>query len=341
MRVLAALSIGLTLILPACSTEEAPTQPSSTADPVPVVTASYTQASNTWAPRAPLPSPGHVRMSAGVVTTAAGKSTVYIFGGIELSEGGVDWPVQAYDVTADAWTTKAAVTHGTDLNGVGRIGSRFYYSGGYFTHGEDHSNRLYAYDYANDRLIPRHSMPNYTSDGITGVLNGKLYVLPGICGGEFWPAAGYCDIPWFRKLYRYDPATDAWTKMGFCPHFHADGAGGVINGRFYVAAGEGVDGAPGASLDEYDPATNTWRTRAPVPASGRAIGAVVNGKLYVVVSAASGPATYAYNPATNTWVHKASPKTGHDALVQVSLGGKNYLLAVGGNDQVPNELYAP
>ena len=340
MRTAAMLVAGATVSVLACSSDGTPTQPDQTAEPVPTI-ATYTQTANTWVPRAPLPFLEEVRVSAGVVTTAAGRSTVYTFGGIN-SDGGVDWPVQAYDVATNTWSVKASVVHGYLLNGVGRIGSRLYYSGGYITHSQDHSNQLYAYDYANDRLIPKHRMPNYTSDGITGVVNGKLYVLPGICGGEFWPAAGYCDLEPFRKLYRYDPATDAWTKMGWCPHFHARGAGGVINGKFYVVAGFGTGHAPNASLDEYDPATNTWRTLAPMPAaSDYAYGAVLNNKLYVVASTASGIATYAYNPGTNGWARKATPTYGHSALVPVSLSGKTYLFAVGGGSEVPNELYAP
>lgn len=336
MRAAAVLSASLTLTALACSPEGTPTQPDSPADPMPALAVAYSQTPNTWTPRAPLPEFGQIGVSAGVVTTAAGRSTVYTFGGLETGEGGVDWPVEAYDVTTDTWSVKASMTHGTALNGVGKIGSRLYFSGGFFPQSEEHSNRLFAYDYANDRIIPKHDMPNYTSDGITGVVNGKLYVLPGVCGGEFWPEPGYCDTEPFRKLFRYDPATDAWTKMGWCPHFHPDGAGGVINGKFYVA-----DGNASASLDEYDATSNTWRTRAPVPLAGRAIGAVVNNKLYVVVSTASGLAAYAYSPATNTWARKAAPKAGHSALVQVSLSGKNYLLAVGGGSEVPNELYAP
>lgn len=336
MRAAAMLSAGLTMIAMACSPEGAPTQPDSQADAAPALATAYSQAPNTWAPRAPLPFFGQIGLSAGVVTTPAGRSTVYTFGGLETGEGGVDWPVEAYDVTTDTWSVKASMTHGTALNGVGKIGSRLYFSGGYFAQSEEHSNRLFAYDYANDRIIPKHDMPNYTSDGVTGVINGKLYVLPGVCGGEFWPDPGYCDIGAFRKLFRYEPATDAWTKMGWCPHFHPDGAGGVINGKFYVAGGNFS-----ANLDEYDATSNTWRTRAPVPVAGRAIGAVVNNKLYVVVSTTSGLAAYAYNPAINSWARKAAPKTGHSALVQVSLSGKNYLLAVGGGSEVSNELYAP
>jgi hypothetical protein len=106
------------------------------------------------------------------------------------------------------------------------------------------SNRLFAYDYANDRNIPKHDMPNYTSDGVTGVINGKLYVLPGVCGGDHWPDPGYCDTGAFRNLFRYDPATDAWTKMGR-PQDRAFGPG------------------PGQPQREELSARRGWRLRGP------------------------------------------------------------------------------
>ena len=334
---------GAVLSLLACGSEDTPTQPDSHAQPVPAVSPSYSQASNTWIPRAPLPLLDQTLVSAGVVTTAAGRSTVYTFGGIEPSEGGVDWPVEAYDVATDKWTVKASVTHGTQLNGVAKIGGRLYYSGGYITHVQEYSNQLVAYDYTHDRLIRKRGLPYYSADGVTGEIKDMLYVLPGTCGGEYWPAPGYCDVEGFRKLYRYDPTTGTWAKMGWCPNFHRRGAGGVINGKFYVAAGFDRNHVRTANLDEYDPATNVWRTRAPMPAaSDWAYGAVLNNKLYVVASTTAGLATYVYNPTTNSWAAKAAPKyAGHSALVPVSLGGKNYLFAVGGGSQVPNELYAP
>ena len=115
MRTASVLVASATIGLLACSSDATPTQPDSNAEPVPAALPSYSQAPNTWAPRAPLPYLDEGRVSAGVVTTAAGRSTVYTFGGIEPTEGGVDWPVQAYDVSTDKWTVKASVVHGFRL----------------------------------------------------------------------------------------------------------------------------------------------------------------------------------------------------------------------------------
>ena len=105
----------------------------------------------------------------------------------------------------------------------------------------------------------------------------------------------------------------------------------MINGKFYVAGGSNIYGPQiEASLDRYNPATDTWTTLAPLPAAGAARGAVLQGKLYVVVETSNGRRAYAYDPATNKWTAKAAPRWYHDDIVPITWGGKPFLLAVGG-----------
>ena len=180
-------------------------------------------------------------------------------------------------------------------------------------------------------------MPKFTGDGVSGVIDGKLYVLPGTCSTE----DGSCSLEPIRQLYRYDPASNSWVTRRPAPHFHKNGAAAVIGGKLYVAGG--FNGSrPVADLDVYDPATNSWTTLAPMPAAGRAIGAALGGKLFVITSA-----MHAYDPRTNTWQVKAAPGWSHAALVRVLLNGRGALLAVGGYQGVhndiptPTELYTP
>jgi galactose oxidase-like protein/Kelch motif protein len=347
MRSTTALSGGLALAMLACTSE--PTGPDTPGNPSPAAP-SFVLASNTWTLKAPMPADWS-GASAGVAPDPAGRSIVYAFGGQD-DQGGTTFGIRAYDVATNTWTAKAQSTHGTRFNGVGRIGGRLYFSGGFHFHDEGsysgYQAELYAYDPAGDSLIRKRDMPQYTADGVTGVIGGKLYVLPGICSPET-PYPPSCQNSPIRLLYRYDPATDGWTKLAPSPHFHQNGARGVINGKFYVAGGEGV-----AALDRYDPATNTWKTLAPLPLAGYAYGGVLQGKLYVVVT---GPyptfvrRAYAYDPATNKWTSKAVPKWWHDEIVQVTLDGRPHLLAVGGVHgpyidgiiPIPNdtELYTP
>lgn len=330
------LSLTALVALGACSTEESLTQPGSDEAP------SFALTSNTWVTKA-APHIGVFGASAGMAPNAAGESVVYKFGGRD-GQGGTGWPVEAYNVATNSWSTKASRVGVFNSNGVGKIGSRLYFSGGspVLDTPNSYTNLVWAYDYTNDKMIPRASLPIVSGEGVSGVINAKLYVLPGACSGERYPQPGYCAEERTRRFYRYDPATNSWTLQAASPHFHRSGAAGVLNGKLYVAAGFS-NFTKVANLDVYDPATKSWETLAPVPTGGRARGAVLGGKFYVVTSAG----TYAYNPATNTWTSRASPAQGHDEVVKVTLNGAGRLVAVGGSHgselDIPNntELYTP
>ena len=133
-------------------------------------------------------------------------------------------------------------------NGVGAIGSKLYVSGGYPTHDETDgmSRRFLAYEPATGQTTQLANMPKSTAEGVTGVIDGKLYVLPGACDSNFWPNPGYCEVEEIRRLYRYNPATNKWAARKQAPHFHRGGAAGVIGGKLYVAGGVKGVGVPAA-----------------------------------------------------------------------------------------------
>ena len=283
------------LALTACGEDQSPTQPDTAGEPARVA-ASLALASNSWTAKAPDPFGIVVRVSVGVFPNPAGQSIVYSFGGLDL-DGGTQIGMSAYNVATNTWTglgpdTRIGV-YGT--NGVGKIGSNLYVSGGAFSSDEPGWWGTWAYDPAANRLIRKADMPKATADGVSGVIDGRLWVLPGTCSTAAWPSPGYCEHEAIRQLYRYDPANNTWVARRAAPHYHRNGAGGVINGKFYVAGGGGS-----ADLDVYDPATDTWRTRAPLPTAGRAIGAVLGGRLFVIVGLGSERRAYAYDPGTNT-----------------------------------------
>jgi N-acetylneuraminic acid mutarotase len=344
LRIIRLLSTAMVLGLLGCAADESLTQPE-TADRAATGPA-FALAANSWATKAPYNGVGLSGLRAGVAPNAAGQSIVYIFGGTD-GEGGTGFPVQAYNVATNTWTTKASRVGVFESNGVGKIGSRLYFSGGYNqVELPSITNAVWAYDFRGDRLIRRANLPIFGAEGVTGVIDGKLYVLPGACSGDGYPNPGYCAEEPTRRFFRYDPQTNTWISRLRAPHFHRKGAAAVLDGKFYVVGGFN-NFLPVAHLDVYDPATNSWRTLAPIPTAGPAIGAALGGKFYVIVLSESGIRTYAYTPATNSWRLRASPTLGHDAVVRVFLGGNARLLAVGGRhgpdfDEPNNsELYTP
>ena len=330
------LALGV-LTLAACGENVTPTQPEIGGDPAPAVL-SLAAAQNTWTAKSTPPFTTDIYgYDLGMASNAGGQSIVYTFGGTSSDEGGTGFGVRAYNVATNAWTGRSSRVFVYSSNGVGKIGNKLYFSGGYVNNetSPDASRQLWAYDYSNDRLIQKANLPIFSAEGVSGVINGKLYVLPGACNANGYPNAGYCAVEETRRFYRYDPASNTWMARRQAPHFHRDGAAGVIDGKLYVTGGSST------ALDVYDPATNSWRTRASIPLGGPASGAVIGGRFYVVVEHFNGSTPdhrlYSYSPTTNEWKTRAKPSF-FGSATRVQLDGRFHLFMATGNKSA---LYTP
>jgi N-acetylneuraminic acid mutarotase len=317
--------VALSFLLQSCGPNDA-TAPNEAAP-----TASLAVSGGSWTAKAPMPTP-RTHLAAGVATSSTGQQLLYAIGGFDPGAG-LTRAVEAYNLASDSWISRAPLPVALiGTNGVGNIGGKLYLSGGLVDTPTDHGPQrsLYMYDPIANRWTRRKDMPKRTSSGITGVIGGKLYVLVGHCAD--------CAVSSPRRLFRYDPATNTWSgTLPSSPNHHGSGAGGVINGKFYVAGG----GRDGNKLDVYDPATNRWSTLAPMPTARSGIAAaVLGGKLYVLGATNVDPGeeqnmVEAYDPVTNTWTTKAPmPGIGRGDLAagRVTFEGRGYILAVGGTD---------
>ena len=271
------------------------------------------------------PAPIHRAVSfspGGVAPNALGQSILYTFGGTS-SEGGCGDVIYAYNATTNTWARKLSKVDAFNTNGVGRIGTRLYVSGGDSFCGalRETTRETWAYDYANDQLIRVADLPKATNEGVTGVIDGKLYMLPGFCSGEFYPFPGYCDN---RPSGCYTATIRSRTSGARDGHARTSivlqPAGPSTVSSTSRAA------PPRDALDAYDPATDTWRTLAPIPTGGRAVGTVVDLKLYVIANGH----TYVYDPETTFWKTKAPypASDGPSAAGRVLVDGHARLLTV-------------
>jgi hypothetical protein len=253
MRWPTGLAVGTGLVM-AC-TDRAATEPEGLESSV----SEAALAANTWTPKAARPGSGVLYQTfAGTAPNAAGQSIVYVFGGTS-DQGGTGFQSSAYNVSTDTWSGGLARVGSFAANGVGKIADRLYFSGGYneVETPESFTNRLWEYDYANDRLITKAPLPIFGTEGVSGVISGKLYVLPGACSGDLWPVdPRYCAEEPTRRLFRYNPATDTWMSKRQAPHVHRAGAGAVMSGKLYVVGGST------ASIRSR-PWTSTIRARTP------------------------------------------------------------------------------
>jgi N-acetylneuraminic acid mutarotase len=337
-----ALVLGVSL-LGACNDDSAPTGPQAgeQAQAVP----DFATAATSWTKKASLPVP-RSRMTVGAANNSQGQPIVYVMGGFD-EDPMVDFvtsTVEAYNTATNTWTTKARMPIGFfESNGVGLIAGKLYVPGGKSNGGDgtEWFPSLQVYSTSSNTWTLKADLPRQVANGITGVISGKLYVLVGECNN--------CTHRITPRLYRYDPATNKWdTSLPWCPNGHERGAGGVINGKFYVAGGIGSNGAATKQVHMYDPATNKWTAKASLPIGViDGAGAVVGGKLYLVGGYEASRTVQAYTPATNTWAQKTSMPTGRRWLGAAGyvLNGKPQVAAIGGGvspaANIANEVYTP
>ena len=83
----------------------------------------------------------------------------------------------------------------------------------------------------------------------------------------------------------------------------------AVNGIIYAIGGTDVGSTIRRTVEAYDPATNAWTLKAPLPEPLEPTGATtLNNRVYVAGGRSSGgisAALYVYNPATNSWTRKA------------------------------------
>jgi N-acetylneuraminic acid mutarotase len=355
-RTLTRLAAGA-VVLAGCSDEAAPTRPT---DPADSPAAAATTLGNSWTTRSDLPA-GRFGHAVGFWTNPGGDPLVYVFGGVNAvpdQETVGESDVQVYNYRTDAWSRGSTAPGSLAFtNGVGRIGHQFYLAGSLppSADGPDIAGGLLLrYDASRDRWTRLADMPHPGGRGVSGVIDGRLYVLTGF-DNQYSSDGTICEAPDCRpvlvkRFFRYDPDTDTWHDRPWPPSFHAGGAGGVIGGKLYVAGGRDKAGAS-ARLDIYDPATNKWSSGAAMPAARTGIAAAVVGqKLYVFSGTPDGGETFVYTPATNRWATRAGMPTPRAELgaVRIGVDGVTRIVTVGGrqlNTLIPdgstNEVYTP
>jgi N-acetylneuraminic acid mutarotase len=312
-----------------------------------------------WITMANMPA-SRTDLAAATVTNAAGQSIVYAIGGFNSWQLSLS-KVTAYNVATNTWTFRRPLPTGLGYtNGAGVVNGKIYVSGGNISWNST-SRALYMYDPATNTWTRKRDMPNVPSvygdnlsagvGGVTGVINGKLYVVTSCIVGL--PGEGYfegCSEHPAPLFFRYNPVTDRWATLAPpLPAAQSPYAGGVIGGKFYVMTGWAED----SRLSVYDPATNQWTPKNAL-GLGRpgAATAVLGGKLYVIGGRRYNAAldiyetldkTIVYDPATDRWTPVASlpiPRTGL-AAISVLLNGKPRIELVGGTVPGNNLQYIP
>ncbi|WP_062487952.1 Kelch repeat-containing protein [Candidatus Nitrospira inopinata] len=164
-------------------------------------------------------------------------------------------------------------------------------------------------------------------------LGGKIYVVGGF---EKPGLSNVMSLSITPSLEVYDPVTDRWTAKTPLPvGLHHVGIG-VAGGRLYVIGGYARSGiniwSPVATVYAYDPTTDRWAERAPMPTARGALAvAELGGKLYAIGGfdrKANVAAVEVYDPTLDRWTARAPLPTPRDHLATATVDGKIY--AIGG-----------
>jgi N-acetylneuraminic acid mutarotase len=157
-----------------------------------------------------------------------------------------------------------------------------------------------------------------TALGLYGVWTGTEYI-----GGP----AGCCDDLGGTEVVAYSPASNSWRSLAAWPLPQRSSAAAVWTGKEMVVVGglEGVGprplvstAVPSATGAALDPAKNTWRTIAPLPAPMASPRDATWTADRVVVF--DDTHTYRYDPRADRWSTGAPPPFRRNGSVVVSTG---------------------
>jgi N-acetylneuraminic acid mutarotase len=191
-------------------------------------------------------------------------------------------------------------------------------------------------DVTEDTWVSKASMQVARSNLGVAAVNGKIYAI-----------GGSTENGVVGTNEEYDLATDTWTYKKPMPTPRYDFGIAVYQNKIYCIGGFSAGGyysnesIKGVN-EVYDPATDTWETKEPIPNPRRGLGAnVVNGKIYLTggfvpdSSSSTGFSILSlnevYDPETDSWTTKAEVPTAVSSVTSAVVDSRIYLIMSGLN----------
>jgi len=217
---------------------------------------------------------------------------------------------------------------------------------------------VYEYDPAADKWTKKKPMPLLSHHVAFTEYKGKIYAF----GGFVYPQSGPAAWVPIDNAWEYDPAADTWKALAPMPTKRGSPVAAAVGDKIYVIGGATLP--PGSketavhparphisvgAVEEYDPATNTWRARAAMPTPrNHATAGAVGGKIYVIggrtgaafISSGSSNVDVVeeYDPATDSWGSaRARMPSARSAMASGVHEGRIYV--TGGEGQDAQRMY--
>jgi N-acetylneuraminic acid mutarotase len=280
--------------------------------------------SGSWITKDPLPQP---IIAPG---TAVAQNKVFVIGGLWRAGASITWADTnyEYDPQHDSWTLRASMPTKRTALAVASVNDKIYAIGGAASASGGAFSTNEEYDPASNSWTLKKSMPTPRDWISAAVVNNKIYII----GGS--DNSGSI----FSMTEVYDPQTDTWTIKEPDPQARLTYGIGVVNDKIYVIGGwvrpGSPPGEPTTLNEEYDPQTDTWTTKTPMPTARNGLAvAVVNNRIYAIGGATDfNPWTNnlnvveEYDPATDTWRTVQSMPTSRSLMSAASIGTSIYVI---------------
>lgn len=226
------------------------------------------------------------------------------------------------------WTRRASLPVArSEMGWAAAWAGRMHVIGGY---GGGRVDRAYhhVYDAQRDRWFDAPPLPRGANHVAVAAVAGRVYAL-----GGFIEQNRRAD----NNAYAYDVASGRWGTIAALPRPRGAGAAVALDGRIHLIGGATDPASERASVgwhEIYDPQSDTWQARKPLPGARDHVGvAACDGAIHIVGGRFN---TFEYNTALHhvylaardTWEERAplpTPRSGHGLVLY-----RDRLFAMGG-----------
>ena len=269
---------------------------------------------------------------------------IYLIGGRGVN-GDLSDTVEEYDLGANTWAKSSVMVRGRWGLSACPLDGKIYAMGGFRATYVALYNILQTYDTVENKWSTKENMPTARYSLSSSVVDGKIYAIGGLVGeaGDYKPTS---------VVEMYDPLTDTWTKKKSMPTARYGLATTVVNGKIYAIGGAteyDVSISSVATVEEYDPITDTWTQKADMITPRYYLAAdAANGLIYAVGGYDINNNVLAtvelYVPERNVWLDVMDMPTPRRGLSAVGANGRIYAIGgygIGDQDLSILEEYTP
>src|SRR5262245_10743839 len=181
-----------------------------------------------------------------------------------------------YDPAQDRWQNVGRMNTPRGASGVAVAGTNIYVAGGLAANGSVADFEMF--DTVSKQWRRLTDMPT-----------ARDHLTAQVVGGRFYAIAGRRTVD-LAANEEYDPTTNQVRALSPVPTARGGLGSGALDNRIQVFGSEGNSGTPEATFaqnQEYDPATDTWRSLAPMPTPRHGLYGITVGR--VIFVPAGGP----------------------------------------------------